>query len=290
MIVITTPTGQIGGKVLKSLTRSQERLRVIARDPSKIPADLRGKVEVIQGTHDDAEVLSRALKGASQLFYIVPPSMQYTDGDRYYLDFAEPVLQAIEINRVQRVVHISGSGLGVDKNAGPVYSSYLVEKELESLGCALRILHCGSFMENLLRSASTIKANNSISACLPAEIKIPWVATQDIADVAVRFLLDTSWSDKSSIGVLGPEDLSYAKVAQIFGEVLHRKVDYVYVTPEARKVGMMKHGATEAVAQGLIDMYESMRRGTFNMVKRTASTSSPTSLKTWCETELKPLL
>ena len=40
MIVITTPTGQIGRQVLGNLLESGEQLRVIARDPSQLPAVL----------------------------------------------------------------------------------------------------------------------------------------------------------------------------------------------------------------------------------------------------------
>ena len=79
MIVITTPTGHIGSKVLESLLKTDEKLRVIARDPSKLSADVRAKVEVTQGSLDDPDVLSEAYRGADQLFYIVPPGMQYSD-------------------------------------------------------------------------------------------------------------------------------------------------------------------------------------------------------------------
>jgi uncharacterized protein YbjT (DUF2867 family) len=38
MIVITTPAGQIVRQVLTNLLHSGEQLRVIARDPSQLPA------------------------------------------------------------------------------------------------------------------------------------------------------------------------------------------------------------------------------------------------------------
>jgi len=37
MIVITTPTGDIGHRVLQHVFRGSEPVRVIARDPSRIP-------------------------------------------------------------------------------------------------------------------------------------------------------------------------------------------------------------------------------------------------------------
>ena len=39
MIVITTPTGQIGSQVLDDLLASDEELRVIVRDQADLPAD-----------------------------------------------------------------------------------------------------------------------------------------------------------------------------------------------------------------------------------------------------------
>src|SRR2546423_6750776 len=42
MLVITTPTGQIGRQVLGNLLDSGEQLRVIARDPSQLPAEVSG--------------------------------------------------------------------------------------------------------------------------------------------------------------------------------------------------------------------------------------------------------
>jgi uncharacterized protein YbjT (DUF2867 family) len=56
MIVITTPAGQIGGQVLENLLGSGEHLRLVARDPSGIPAGTRQLVEVIEGSRRSAAV------------------------------------------------------------------------------------------------------------------------------------------------------------------------------------------------------------------------------------------
>ena len=53
VIVITTPAGQIGRQVLGNLLQSGERLRVIARDPSQLPAEVRDDLDIIVGSHGD---------------------------------------------------------------------------------------------------------------------------------------------------------------------------------------------------------------------------------------------
>ena len=56
MIVITTPVGQIGRQVLGNLLESGEQLRVIARDPSQLPAGVREDLDIVEGSHGDGRV------------------------------------------------------------------------------------------------------------------------------------------------------------------------------------------------------------------------------------------
>lgn len=60
MIVITTPTGQVGGQVLEDLVGRGEPIRVIARDPSRIPSSVRERIEVVEGASDDLGVVTEA--------------------------------------------------------------------------------------------------------------------------------------------------------------------------------------------------------------------------------------
>ena len=187
------------------------------------------------------------------------------------------------------MVYVSGTGLGYEKNAGPVSASYLVEKALEATGAATRILHCGTFMENLLHSVQPIQYTGQFGTPVPEDIKLPWVATLDIAEVAVRQLLDKTWTGNGSVGVLGPEDLSYGDITAIMNDILEKNIRYVEVPGGDMKAAMMQYGATNAAAQGLVDIYISMKNGVFNRVERTEQSSSATSFRDWCAEVLKPL-
>jgi uncharacterized protein YbjT (DUF2867 family) len=288
MIVITTPTGHIGSKVLEKLLETNERLRVIARDPSKLSDEVKQKVEIVQGSLDNFETVSKAYQGADELFLVVPPSVQYIDVNEYYMDFALPTCEAIGKHGVKRVVFVSGTGLGFEKNAGPVSAAFLVEEALEATGAATRILHCGTFMENLLHSVQSIKFKSEHENAVPAGVKYPWVATKDIADAAVDLLLDKTWIGAGSRGVLGPEDLSYAEITKIMSEVLGKEIRYREIPGEELRATLIQYGATEAAAQGIVDICNSIKNGIFNMVPRTPETSSPTTFRTWCEEVFKP--
>ncbi len=288
MIVITTPTGHVGSKVLEKILKTDEKIKVVARDPSKLSKEVQEKVEIIEGSLDNFETVSKAYKGADQLFLIIPPSMRYTNVNDYYMQFARPSCEAIKKQGVKRVVYISGTGLGHEKNAGPVSASYLVEKMLEATGAAIRILHCGSFMENLLHSVQSIKFTSQHSGAVQTNIKYPWVATQDIAAAAVKLLLDKTWTGNGSLGVLGPEDLSYGDITKMMSDVLGKEIRYQQIPDEELKAILINYGATEAAAQGLIDIYNSVNKEVFNLVPRSLESSSPTSFRSWCEEIFKP--
>lgn len=72
MIVITTPTGQIGHQILDQLLDSGEQIRVIVRDPSRLDPKVRDRIEIVQGSHDDIDVVTQAFAGADCVFWLVP--------------------------------------------------------------------------------------------------------------------------------------------------------------------------------------------------------------------------
>ncbi|MFG2715648.1 NAD(P)H-binding protein [Streptomyces goshikiensis] len=113
MIVITTPTGDIGRQVLDRVLDSGEPVRVIVRDPSRLPEHVRTQVEVVEGSHADADTIAKALDGADRLFWLVPPAGFRDAGParRYYLDFARAVAQEAT-SRGVRMVHVTSLGHG----------------------------------------------------------------------------------------------------------------------------------------------------------------------------------
>ena len=84
MIVITTPAGQIGRQVLSSLLRSGERLRVIARDRSQLPAEVREDLDIVEGSHGDAAVADKAFAGADAVLWVTPVDLRAPSVDAAY--------------------------------------------------------------------------------------------------------------------------------------------------------------------------------------------------------------
>ena len=285
MIVITTPTGLIGHQVLNNLLKSDEPIRVIVRDPSRLSPREHERVEVVQGSHSDLDVVTRAFAGADSVFWLVPPDPRAESVEAAYVGFSRSACDAFKSQGVKRVVGVSafGRGTAVSGNAGYVTASLAMDDLIASTGVSYRALAMPTFMDNLLRQVESIKNQGVFAAPMSGGLKQPTCATRDIATVAARLLLDHSWSGVASRPVLGPEDLSFNDMAQIMSEVLGKPVRFQQMAGPALKAGLLQSGRSEAMAQGYLDMCAAYDQGLTTAEPRTPESSTPTSFRQWCE-------
>ena len=290
MIVITTPAGQIGRQVLGNLLQSGEQLRVIARDPSQLPAGVRGDLDIVVGSHGDAAVADKAFAGADAVFWVTPVDLKAPSVDAAFAGFTRPAAEAFTRHGVRRVVGVSMLGRGTPwaAQAGFVTGSLAMDDLIAASGVAYRALTNPYFIEDTARQAESIKHQGLFTAPIAGDRKRPAVATRDIAAAASRLLLDARWTGAGEVPLLGPEDLSYNDMAQIISQVLGTDVRFQQITFEAYKDRFIRLGTSDAMAQGYTDMARAKNQGLDNGVQRTPQNSTPTSFRQWCEEVLKP--
>ncbi|MEV7356380.1 NAD(P)H-binding protein [Kitasatospora sp. NPDC091276] len=293
MIVITGSTGNIGrhllSRLLESAPAAGEELRVIVRDPARLPDAARGRVEVVTGSHADAEVLDRAFEGADAVFWLVPPDASLTPYDAYS-GFTRPATEALVAHGVGHVVGVSALGRGTPlaDRAGLVTASLAMDDLIAGTGVAYRALANPSFFENLLEEADSIREKGVFTDSVDADRKAPFVAVADIAAAAAGLLLDRSWTGTGSVPVLGPRDLSPNDLARIMTEQFGRPVRYERQSFDELYATLVGYGLNEAFAQGVVDMKRAKDEGLDAGVVRTPDTASPTGFEQWCARTLKP--
>ncbi len=293
MIVITTPTGDIGRQVLTNLVeraRADEQLRVIVRDPAKLSDAVRARVDVVTGSHGDADVVESAFANADAVFWLVPPDAQAPSLDVAYSGFTQPAARAFTARGVGHVVGISalGRGTAVARHAGLVTASLAMDDLIASTGVAYRALTNPSFMDNMLRQVGSIRDRGVFTDTIAPDRKAPTAATRDIAAAAADLLLERSWTGVDSVPVLGPEDLTANDMARIMGQVLDRPVRYERQSIEDFAAALAGYGMGDAFVHGMVDMMRAKDEGFDDGVARTPATASPTSFAQWCEQVLKP--
>ncbi|CAN3985516.1 NAD(P)H-binding protein [Kitasatospora purpeofusca] len=298
MIVITAPTGNIGRRLLSLLVEAApahgEELRVVVRDPARLPEGVRDRVEVVTGSHGDAATVERAFAGADAVFWLVPPDASAAPEDGWS-GFTRPAARAFATHGVGRVVGVSALGRGTAQaaRAGLVTASLAMDDLIAGSGVAYRALACPSFFENLLEEAGSIRADGVFTDTVRADRRAPLVAVADIAATAAGLLLGRSWSGVDSVPVLGPQDLSPEDLALIMTEQLGRPVRYRRRSLDDLRSELLGYGLHPAFAEGVVEMKrakdEGLDAGLDAGVGRPARPAVPaTGFARWCAETLKP--
>lgn len=290
MIVVTTPTGNIGRHVVRQLLDAGEALCLIVRDASRLPPDVHDRVEVVEGSHGDPAVVDRAFRGAEAVFWLCPPSPAPTP-PAATVDFARPGAEAMRRHGVPHIVAVTTLGRDTpwQERAGNATGSIHMVDLLRTTGAAVRGLALPAFMDNALRMVGAIRQGWMLGPIAPHK-KLPHTAARDSAAAAAGLLIDRSWSGQEDLAVLGPEELSYADLAATVSDVTGREVRYKHQSYEAYKEAAIARGLTDEFAQGFVDMLRAKEEGMDNVASRATAIIGPTSFRQWVEEELQPAL
>jgi dihydroflavonol-4-reductase len=152
-VLVTGATGFTGSHLARHLLRAGDTVRVLVRDPTRVPADLRGQVEVITGDLTSVDDLRRAVDGCGVVYNIAALYREAgLPASTYRAVNAESVVSLIETAAaagVQRVVHCSTVGVHgdiehppADEDAplrpGDIYQQTKVEGEAMARDAAAR--------------------------------------------------------------------------------------------------------------------------------------------------------
>ena len=136
---------------------------------------------------------------------------------------------------VKLAVSLTAMGSEVSGNTGHFQAFHILDQILNRLrGINLVHLQGGLFMEDLSRWATAIAQHDRIGFTLAPDVKAPWVAIQDIADLAAKEF-DTPTDRHRSVKQLGI-DYTMNEIAAIIGRALGREVDYRYIDRSDREV------------------------------------------------------
>jgi uncharacterized protein YbjT (DUF2867 family) len=288
MIVVTTPTGQIGQHVVRGLLDAGEDVRVIVRDPARLPADVAERVDIVQGSHSDPSVALQAFEGASSVFYLVPPNPSADDVHGYYRAFAEAAAPALTAHGVRRVVAVSTLGRGYEGNSGHISAALDAEPILEATGADYRSLAMPFFMDNLLAQATALREQGMFFMPHTADSELLLVATPDIGRAAVELLTDPEWTGQDIVPVVSPDHLTPNQMAEELSEVLGKEIRYQQISTEDYSATLAQYGLSPAWVQGLVDMATAQNDGIYYVQQRDSEAVAPTTFRAWAENVLAP--
>ena len=287
MIVITAPTGQIGSELVKRLLQRSEPIRVIVRDPAKLADEVRQRVEIVQGSHADPAVVSKAFEGADSLFWLPPGEVTAPSAHAAYVEFSQPAAAALANSSITRVVGVSALGRGWPTDAGHVTATLAADDLFAATGVAYRALACGSLMENTLRQLGSIRSQGMFFGPADGDRQGTAVATTDVADCAAALLRDSAWRGVAEVPLKGPEAISANEMAATMSDVLGRPVSYHRIDIADLRTAMIGQGVTVGMADATVALIEAKAAGLDELAKGPTPALTPTTFTSWCRTVLR---
>ena len=290
MILVTTPTGDIGARVLHRVLEVGELVRVVARRASSLPEALAGRIDVVEGSHADAAVIGRALAGVDRVFWLPPGSPDSPGPEAAYVNFSRAFARALPDSDVTHVVGVSALGRGWPKPSGHAAASVRMDDLIAASRVSYRALACASLMDNIARQAGPIRETGTFYAPTPGNLELPHVAKSDVAAVAARLLLSPDWQGAEDVALRGSEDLSFDAMATIMSEALGRSVTFRAMSMEDFAGMMRSMGTSEGMAEAYVEMLTAKNEGMDATGGPGRRADTPTRFGQWCEDELRPIV
>ncbi|MEU5879020.1 NAD(P)H-binding protein [Spirillospora sp. NPDC047279] len=283
-IVVTTPTGHVGSRVVRVLLQAGARPRVLVRDPARLDAPTRERVEALQGDLTDPDYVRTSVKGARTVFWVDPTPHVVENPVETSLRTAAPLIDAARAGDVERVVLLSSAGAELREGAGHIDALGRIEEALDTTGADVLHLRNGYFFTNLLPDLGMLDGGVLTTSADPDQ-PVPWVDPRDIGEVVAARLLNEHWSGRIVQGVHGPEDLSFRRVTEILSDVLDRPVELNAVSDDEARAGMLAAGLPPTAVDGIVGM-STGTRGLRPDPPRDLITTTPTPLAAWARTQL----
>ncbi|MFC4372775.1 NAD(P)H-binding protein [Nocardia halotolerans] len=285
-IVVTTPVGHVGSRVVRLLVQAGARPTVLMRNPERLDAAIRELVEVVRVDQGDADAVVRATEGADRLFWVDPPALVDGDPVAGYARMGASAARAVVANEIEATVFLSSGGAEKRSGAGEIDGLGRTEELLDETGANVMHLRCGYFFTNLRTQLDEIRAG-TLSTPWPLDHAMPWVDPRDIGEIAAVRLLSDTWSGRVVQAVHGPQDLTFRAVAEILGEELGHEVTPVHLADGEFREMLGSVGLGRAQIDGIAGMAAGLSSDYVPADARTVLTTTPTTLAQWARTHLR---
>jgi uncharacterized protein YbjT (DUF2867 family) len=200
-ILVITPDGDIGSRVMAELLSPEFTVRVITDDPAGLPEEWREQVEVIiiADPTDNAATLRRTLADVGSVLWCLPAGT-----DQEIEPLAHALSRAMREAGTPRLVTVSTAGCEFIGSANITSGQPTIENILNQSGAVIRHLRCTLLMEKLLSQGQSILEEGTFSLPIPGDMLVPLVVADDVVDVALRCLVRRDWEGIERLAVSGP--------------------------------------------------------------------------------------
>lgn len=218
-ILVIGGTGKTGRKVASKLTEAGHNVRIGSRSASP------------SFDWDNSETWSEALQGMDKVYITFQPDLAVPGA----LEAIEELTKQAKQCDVKKLVLLSGKG---EREAE------LCEQVVIHSGLDYTIVRASWFNQNFSESFFLEPILEGFVALPQADVKVPFVDTEDIADVAVEALLHDKHNG-NIYQLTGPRLLTFKDVVKEISEATEREITFTPISLTAYVKAMKEQGVPE---------------------------------------------
>lgn len=286
MIAVMGATGNTGGKIARGLLDRGVEVRAIGRDPLKLAELERAGAQVFVGDSRDPELLANAFRGAAAAYTLLPTDRRASDYRGSQREEGEAIAEAIRRSGVNHVVALSCLGADLDAPTGVIQGLHEQELRLNGIdGLNVLFLRPVSFFENFYDAFESIRDHGMIVDSVVPDLKIPMVASRDVADAAIDALAAPDWDGVAHRELIGPRDMSYREATRIIGERIgNPDLQYIQLPYDEMAGLLVDVGMSESFAMQYVEMTRAFNEGVVVPRNgRTTTNSTPTTFEQFAD-------
>jgi uncharacterized protein YbjT (DUF2867 family) len=273
--LITGATGNVGSLVVERLLARGDRPRVFVRDAEKARKQYGDRVDVAVGDLAEPATLLRALEGVDALYLVsVGHELDVLDAAAAKVALTAGVKHLVKLSSIDAREQNVGTGVWHAKGEAAIAAS----------GINFTFVQPSGFMVNALWWAKAIKAEGVLRSST-GDGKIPFIHTDDIADVSVK-ALTTRDHDRESLPLTGPAALSYPEMAAKIGNAIGKPIRYELVSDDESRKQQIAWDAAAPLVEARLSIFRAIREGrlaaTTDTVERLLG-RAPISFDRWAE-------
>ncbi len=290
MITILGATGNVGGKIADLLIRNNQKVRLVARSVESLRLRVGKQAQAMAGDARDTEFLVQAIRDAEAIFTLIPPDPGAGDFLAYADEIGGSIAKALQVAGVTHVVNLSSAGAELAEGTGPIVALHRQEERLNRVP-GLNVLHvrAGYFMENLLMNREMISSRGMNSGAVKAGLKLPMIATRDIASFAADRLIKRDFSGSSVRYLLGKNDLSMNEATMSIGIRIGKpNLTYIQLSYDEVEKGLVDAGLSRDMSRLYVEMSKAFNDGRIT-AKRSPESTTGTSFEEFCKQVVVPL-
>jgi uncharacterized protein YbjT (DUF2867 family) len=257
MIAVIGATGNTGRAVVKELKALGQDPLSIVRDAEKAKSVLGADARTAVAEVTDRAALEKALAGVKSVFVVTGHNPQMAEQQLN-------ILEAAKKAGVQYIVRVSGGRavVGPDVESIVGRGHHAIEETMGKSGVKWVNLRPGLFMQNTLGQAPLIKNESKMVLPFAKDQPIAFTDVRDTGAVGARILIDPAPHAGKTYAFTGRLS-NYGEFADVFSEVLGKKITYIEATLEQATQALKGRGLPDWLVGHQIAMARAAAKGAF---------------------------